>query len=79
MNRDDSDLSSLSEEDDYQGDNGSEMDDDDEDQDVMHWIGEVKKSLSRRDDQGSLRETRPTNRRPSFPAEFGNKTSRVEM
>ncbi|GFR31633.1 hypothetical protein TNCT_704871 [Trichonephila clavata] len=34
MNRDDSDLSSLSDEDDYQSDNGSEMDDDDEDQDV---------------------------------------------
>ncbi|GFY63058.1 hypothetical protein TNIN_185911 [Trichonephila inaurata madagascariensis] len=34
MNRDDYDLSSLSEEDDYQSDNGSEMDDDDEDQDV---------------------------------------------
>ncbi|GFS52109.1 piggyBac transposable element-derived protein 3 [Trichonephila inaurata madagascariensis] len=34
MNRDGSDLSSLSDEDDYQGDNGSEMDDDDEDQDV---------------------------------------------
>ncbi|GFX95231.1 hypothetical protein TNCV_848221 [Trichonephila clavipes] len=33
MNRDDSDLSSLADEDDYQGDNGSEMDDDD-DQDV---------------------------------------------
>ncbi|GFV82715.1 hypothetical protein TNCV_4146831 [Trichonephila clavipes] len=34
MNRDDSDLSSLSDEDDYQGDIGSEMDNDDEDQDL---------------------------------------------
>ncbi|GFU99024.1 hypothetical protein TNCV_1614001 [Trichonephila clavipes] len=34
MNRDDSDLSSLSYEDDYQSCNGSEMDNDDEDQDV---------------------------------------------
>ncbi|XP_035225276.1 uncharacterized protein LOC118197834 [Stegodyphus dumicola] len=34
MNRDDSDLSSLSDEDDYQSDNGCEMDDVDEDQDV---------------------------------------------
>ncbi|GFR08178.1 hypothetical protein TNCT_634201 [Trichonephila clavata] len=34
MNRDDSDLSSLSDEDDYQSDNVSEMDDDDDDQDV---------------------------------------------
>ncbi|GFQ65919.1 hypothetical protein TNCT_272921 [Trichonephila clavata] len=30
MNRNDADLSSLSEEDDYQSDNGSEMDDDDD-------------------------------------------------
>ncbi|GFY20882.1 hypothetical protein TNCV_1121161 [Trichonephila clavipes] len=34
MNSDDSDLGSLSDEDDYQGDNGSEIDDGDEDQDV---------------------------------------------
>ncbi|GFU32394.1 hypothetical protein TNCV_3611631 [Trichonephila clavipes] len=34
MNRDDSDLTSLSDEDDYQGDNGSEMDNDDEGQDL---------------------------------------------
>ncbi|GFW68226.1 hypothetical protein TNCV_1881061 [Trichonephila clavipes] len=33
MNRDDSDLSSLSDEDDYQVDNGNEMDDGDEDVD----------------------------------------------
>ncbi|GFV21393.1 hypothetical protein TNCV_2371501 [Trichonephila clavipes] len=33
MNRDDSDLSSLAEEDDYQSDNGNEIDNDGEDQD----------------------------------------------
>ncbi|GFY53183.1 hypothetical protein TNIN_268281 [Trichonephila inaurata madagascariensis] len=36
MNRDDSDLSSLSNDDDHQGDIGSEIDDDDEDQDTQY-------------------------------------------
>ncbi|GFS89909.1 hypothetical protein TNCV_4839931 [Trichonephila clavipes] len=52
MIRDDSDLSSLSNEDGYQGDNGSEMDDNDEDQDdrlyhveCMTELGEPKKDI----------------------------------
>ncbi|GFW13508.1 hypothetical protein TNCV_1209741 [Trichonephila clavipes] len=48
----------------------------------MHWITEVKKSLNRRgrrNDQGSLRETRPTNRQASSLFEVGNKTGGVEM
>ncbi|GFY51104.1 hypothetical protein TNIN_202821 [Trichonephila inaurata madagascariensis] len=47
----------------------------------MHWIAEVKKSLNRQsrlNDQGSLRETRPANRRASYLDGTGNQTCRVE-
>ncbi|GFW04674.1 hypothetical protein TNCV_3897261 [Trichonephila clavipes] len=42
-------------------------------------LGNPARRGGRRDDQGSLRKTRLTNRRASSLSEFGNKTGKVEM
>ncbi|GFW90186.1 hypothetical protein TNCV_1790071 [Trichonephila clavipes] len=56
MNRDDSHLSSLSDEDDYHGDNGNEMDDNDEAEDAPRKLPEKSACVIERKISGILRK-----------------------